>query len=221
VWRARTAFRYSHERQHLNTVVEVLRSLGLLRDLAALPDGAGRAAVYRRVRADLARGCAADKPFPTVAGWSKIETVSELWEIGGRLKLCVRPGRGGSANFALDFITGKSVFLHHEKNDLLAQVHHVVNDVWTMGQIAGLKNSNPPTEISAALAYGLTSGGLVLVPSPASDALHHILQREARDRDLGIFDADDNDEADEIDEAMAAGFRIGLARLPICGSEPP
>ena len=213
VWRARTAFRFSHEKKHLSTVVELLRSLGLLRDLAEIPDGAGRPSVMRRVRADLARGCAADQLFPTVTGWSKIETVGALWEIGARLRLCARPGRYGSANFALDFITGKSVFLHHVENDLLAEVHHVVHKVWTVGQIAGLKNSNPPTEICTAFSHGLMAGGLVLVPSSPADALHNILQREERVGDLGIFDADDDDddEPDEIDEVMASAFRIGLA----------
>ena len=201
VWRARTAVVCGHEKKDLSTVVELLRSMNLLHDLAELPDGAGKAALRRRVRSDIARGCAADQPFPIISGWSKIKTVGALWEIGARLRLCVGPGRFGSTNFALDFIAGKNVFLHHEADDLLAQVDHVVNDVWTVGQIAGMKNCNPREEICSAFADGLTAGGLVLVPSPPADALHNMLRCE-----------EDDDEPDEIDEVMASTFRVGLAR---------
>jgi len=214
VWRARNALKYQSCRRHLTTVVGILRSMHLLRDLAELPEGAGRKAVFKRVRSDLARARAADQPFPDVLGWTKIQTVGDLWQIGERLKICVRPGHWGSADFPLDLVTGKQVFLHNQDSDLIAAVQHVVNDVWTVGQISGGKNVTPPKEICAAFAASLTLGGLHLVPSSPSDALQNVLQRN-RDKtpDHGIFDDDDDhdDDGDEIDEVMAAAFRIGLA----------
>lgn len=195
VWRARKAYRYDHERKRLATVVELLRSLHLLNELGELPDGAGRKSVYRRVRTDLARARASDRAFPAVPGWAKVETVGDLWEIGERLKICTSPGHWGSAGYALGLIFGQHVFLHNRQHDLLAQVQFIVGNVWTVAQIAGVRNRDAPAAVRLALDEALTAGGLLLVPSSADEALNEVL-RQDRARDPFFDDTDDEGHAD-------------------------
>lgn len=189
VWRARKAYRYDHERRHLSTVVELLRSLNLLNELGELPDGAGRKSVYRRVRADLSRARTPDQTFPVVPGWATVKTVGDLWEIGERLKVCTRPGQWGSATYALGLILGRHVFLHHGEHDLLAQIQHVVNDVWTVVQVTGSGNRCPPPGVRAALDEALVAGNLRLLPSVPDDAIGEVMRLE-RHRDP-LFDDDE------------------------------
>ncbi|MFC7737569.1 hypothetical protein ACFQX4_17365 [Roseomonas sp. GCM10028921] len=196
IWRARQAYPYTHERQHLSTVVEMLRSLDLLRDLADLPDGAGRKSVYRRVRADLARARAPKVPFPDVPGWIRVETVADLWEIGERLRICVRPSQWGSGAYAVSMITGRSVFLWHRECDALAQVRHVVHDLWTVVQVAAKNNASVSVMICTALNEALRAGGLHLVPSQPADALLTVLRRDDRGGEVDLDAAEDDEAAD-------------------------
>ena len=195
VWHARKAFRYDHERCHLSTVVEMLRALGLLQELADLPEGAGRKSVYRRLRADLARGRAFRQPFPDVPGWAPVEGVGALWEIGERLGICVRPDRWEAARYVLGLISGEHVFLHNPEHDLLAQVQFVVGDIWTVVQISGTRNRDAPLAVRRSLNEALVAGGLLLVPSAAEEALSAVL-RQDRERDPFFDGADDDDDAD-------------------------
>ena len=193
VWRARQAFSHSHERRHLSTIIQLLRCLGLLNDLAELPDGAGRTSVFKRIRADLGRGRAPQRRFPDVAGWSRVENVGDLWSIGERLRLCVHPGHWGAARYALGLITGECIFLHSSQHDLLAQVQSTVESLWSVVQIAGARNRDAPPAVRSALEDALISGGLILAPSSADDALNEVLRRES-ERDQ-FFD-EETDEAD-------------------------
>jgi hypothetical protein len=208
LWRARKAARYSHEREHLATVIEVLRSLGLLDDLAALPDGAGWASVSRRVQADLGRARAPAGPVEAVGRWRRVTTVEDLWTIGRRLQVCVRPGHWGSAGYALGLLTGRHLFFHHPVLDALAHLQHVTGDLWRVTQMARAKNALVPSSVRSEFEAGLLLWGVRLVPSSAGDALRAIL---SRGRVAGLEAAEDegDEEAEaegdaEIEDAQAA-----------------
>lgn len=198
LWRARKACRYPHEREHLTTVIEVLRRLELLDELAGLPDGAGRQSVSRRVEADLGRAQAPAGPVQQVGRWRQVTSVGDLWRIGRRLRLCVRPGQWGSSGYAIGLLTGRDLFLHHPVLDALAHLRHVTGDLWTVTQMARVRNAEVAPPVRSEFEAGLSLAGLRLVPSSVSDALHSILSR-------GRLDGLDGTADEEINEDEAAG----------------
>jgi hypothetical protein len=200
VWNSRKAFPHPYEQTQFAATVEVLRSLGVLRDLADLPPDAGRKAVYRRVKADLARArCPADT-FPALEGWTRIETVGDLWRLGERLRICLRPRTWGSHEYVVGLVNGKMAFLHHIAADAVAQVEHVTGNLWTVRQVSGHRNRSVPRDIVIGLEAALRTAGLVLIGCPAQEALGQVLRYDKDDGedDVGDFEEPDGGEGFNI-----------------------
>lgn len=180
--RARRAAGGRYEREHLEAVVAVLDAMGLTRDLAALPDGAGARAVARRVAADLGRAEAPPTRFPVPAGWTRINGVGELFAHGERMRLCIRPGHYGSGEFVVSLLLNRSVFLHHAEAGVLAQFRALPADRWALGQCVTAGNGPAPDGLVDALRAHVRAAGVVLLPSAFGEALDGVL-RPLRDKD--------------------------------------
>ncbi|WP_159351358.1 hypothetical protein [Roseomonas harenae] len=202
VWNARKAFPHAYEQTQLAAAVEVLRSLGVLRDLADLPPEAGRKAVYRRVKADLARArCPADM-FPVLEGWARIKTVGDLWALGERLSICLRPRRWGSHEYVVGLVNGDMAFLHHAEVDAVAQVEHVTGNLWTIRQVSGHRNRSVPRDVVVRLEAALRAAGFVLIGCGAQEALGQALRHDKDDDgDDDLGDVEDPDGGEEVDVA--------------------
>lgn len=205
LWRARSFVHDHYTRDHLVTVLGLLRQLGLLREVADLPDGAGRPALQRRLRADLMDAPCPDDGFPEIEGWTRITTVGDLWRVGLRLRVCIRPSSYDAGTYAVRLITGKSVLLHHTELDALAEVRSEAAGLWTLVQAVRTGNGLIGHEVREALERDLERGGLKLVPSNCADALNNLLRVE-RDRGLGGLADLEEDEVllpDADDELVA------------------
>lgn len=206
VLRAHRMTRDAHLRQALATVVAVLRGLGALHDLDGLPDGAGRRAVARRARADLARLCFPATDLAVPEGWRRVGTVGQLWAHAGRLNLCISEGMYGAGDAVVSACMGRSVFLLSAAEDALAQVRAVPGGMWVVEQVAVASNGPLPVGLHEGLCAGLRQAGATLLPTMpqgAVDAVLAPLRRKGRGHtEVGPDDLDEDDETDdEQDEA--------------------
>ncbi|MFC7478455.1 hypothetical protein ACFQS7_29315 [Dankookia sp. GCM10030260] len=191
--RARHAVASQYERERLETIVIMLDVLGLTRTLAAIPDRAGSKAVARRVMADFGRAEAPDIDFPVPPGWTRVRRISELWEHGRRMRLCVRPGEYGAGDYAVSLLMNRSVFLFHAEQGALAQFRRLPANTWAFGQCVLARNVQPPETVISALTAHVKEAGVVLLPAMVGDALDAVLQPlRMRDHDSAEDDAADD-----------------------------
>jgi hypothetical protein len=182
---ARRALAGNYDRERLETVVQVLHRMGLLRDLAALPDGSGASAVARRAAADLGRAEAPAIEFPIAPGWALVRRLADLWAHGERMNLCLRPGLYGAGDYAVSMLMGRSIFLYCAEPELLVQFRHLLVDTWTLAECSAARHARVPDGPIRELTTYVESAGIALLPVLTGAAMDSILRPlRSKDRDV-------------------------------------
>lgn len=198
--RARHAVSHRHERERLETVVAILNRVGILNDLGEVPEGSRARAVARRVAADFGRAEPSPMEFPIAPGWTRVRRVSDLWQHGTRMQLCLRPGMFGAGDYAVSLLMNRSVFMHHSEANLLAQFREMPAGTWTLAQCVGENNRLASDALVQELTEYVEQAGIMLLPATLGDALDSVLRSlRANDRD----DADDGND-DDVGADLAA-----------------
>jgi len=187
-------------RDKMSAVLLWLQEQKALRHLAMLPEGAGRQAIARRLRDDLAALRAAPCPLALPDGWEHLSTPGALWQTGIALQNCVTIGSYGSAARLLGLLAGTDLYLLQREAELLVHLRHAGGRLWALVEAAGKGNRQVNEQVENGLIAYLTRGGAVILPIGLEGSLDTLLSGLRRSK--ANPDDDDHDLDEEIGELL-------------------
>jgi hypothetical protein len=181
----------------LQHALTYLRAVGLSRDIEALPPGSGWRAILRRISSDLGRGRGPGLPFALPAEWRHIESVADLWQVGGALGNCVASIRSGGEGYIDGLLNGDAVYLARIEPTMLACIRRVGPNLWMLAEKSISRPGSAEATAAEVLTAGLTAsiiatGGQLLDQAPLS-AIRNIAWRVERTAE--------NDDLDDLEDA--------------------
>lgn len=151
--------------------------------LADLPSDSGSASVRRRLFKLLSSLTAPPAALPLPDGVTQVRSVGELREIGARLQLCVQKATFGGADYWMQMVDGRSLFVMLEEPTALAELRRVAPGVWLLVDVREDKNRVAPQSRRRTLCANLTAAGWKLVPVRPEHALMTLASRHDEDFD--------------------------------------
>lgn len=175
-------FQHGGERRSVRTALLYLRRAGLLNAAERLPDGAGPAAVARRLARALLCAEAPDVAFPAVPGWRRLRSPREVFNAGRSLRNCLRPEARQGAERVTGLLTGGVILLLHEEAMVVAEFLAAPGGAWSVGDVLGQGNDDPPDGLVDGLLTSIRDAGVIVLPERLDEALRTVLaplRREA------------------------------------------
>ncbi|WP_237213011.1 hypothetical protein [Falsiroseomonas oryziterrae] len=177
----------------LRAMLALLRGLGIARDIEALPHGAGRRAIRRRIEADLARAAPPTPPFAAPSGWRHCESVHEVQAVGAALKNCVASVMFGTTYIG-PFLIGRMRLLRTTDEPLgLAAVEEVGPRLWSIAETqfrhdVVVARHRRAERLRSSLAEVLNESGHALLDQHPFAAIRHLHEEPSQ---LGLAAAED------------------------------
>ena len=180
---------------HLKSALAYLRATGLAHDVEQLPSGAGWRSIKRRISTDLGRGTAPSLPFRCPDGWRHDSPLSDIFEVGRKLRNCVAGIGGGGTHHFVQFFSGAEIFFASDGEPLaLASIQNVGPRLWVVCETA-IERPRPGQsyvidEIRTALSEVLAEAGHALLDAAPVSAFQTIAFKAEYNTDQGDGDDD-------------------------------
>jgi hypothetical protein len=201
VFRLRAVLTRTSQIEAVDALVSYLRAHGAFEDGdLKMPDGAGLAAVMRRLQRGLDRVEAPAPGFKLAPPFQIIRTVSELREAGKRLKNCVSDVRSYGAENWFRLGEGRLVYITSQAPPMLAAVRQVAPRLWHLEELEGLENELVEPDSRELFVGALRSAGVRLTGQTPFRALRSLCTPNR----LDDCEEDRHEGDDSVDDAMAA-----------------